>query len=81
MAPETPPLNGSGIAAELTRALVRPIISLYLVGTCGWLWLHGQPVPPELMTLTTASDGSPNVEDKERPFLSRSPCVTCPSSR
>ena len=57
MAADTPPQNGlnqsSGIIAELIRALVRPIISLYLVGTCGWLWLHGQPVPPDLMTLTT----------------------------
>ena len=49
----TPNHQPTGVIAEFIRALVRPMISLYLVGVCGWLWLHGATVPPELLTLTT----------------------------
>ena len=46
--------DAAGALAELVRALVRPIISLYLVGVCGFLWVKGQPIPAELLALTSS---------------------------
>ena len=41
------------VIGEIVRAVVRPIVTIYLVGVCGFLWVKGVPVPGELLTLAT----------------------------